>query len=141
MIRSYKGSDIDELLACWLAASRLAHPFLNEKFLEQETDNIRNIYLPIADTWVCEQAGKVVGFFALIENEVGAIFLDPIYHGQGLGRALMDKAVELKGTLELDVFAKNTVGQKFYASYGFTEIARGFHDDSGQKTIRLKFKA
>ena len=53
----------------------------------------------------------------------------------------MDKAVELKGTLELDVFAKNTVGQKFYGSYGFTEIARGFHDDSGQETIRLKFKA
>ncbi len=53
----------------------------------------------------------------------------------------MDRAVELRGTLELDVFAKNSVGRNFYASYGFKEIARSFHEDTGQETIRLKCKA
>jgi putative acetyltransferase len=46
----------------------------------------------MADTTVYEAEGRVVGFLALIGNEVGAIFLDPDRPGPGIGRALMDNA-------------------------------------------------
>lgn len=70
MIRPYEDTDLSDLLEAWYSASRLAHSFLDEAFFERERNNIREAYLPKAETWVFEQEGVVVGFVALIENEV-----------------------------------------------------------------------
>ncbi|WP_298868654.1 GNAT family N-acetyltransferase, partial [uncultured Gimesia sp.] len=118
IIRKYQAADLDDLMSAWESASRLAHPFLKEDFLDQERHNIPNLYLPNAETWVVEEAGQVIGFIALMGNEVGAIFVKPDFHGTGAGKALMDKAQELHGDLEVEVFKENTIGQKFYARYG-----------------------
>jgi len=71
--------------------------------------------MPNTDTWVAELEGEVKGFIALMGNEVGAIFLQSECHGQGLGKALMDKAQKLHGDLEVEVFKENTIGRKFYS--------------------------
>ena len=100
-IRKYQVSDLRDVLSSWENASRVAHPFVSEEFLNEERHNIPNIYLPNADTWVVEQDNRVIGFIALIDDEVGAIFVDPEFHSLGVGRCLMDKAQELHGDLEV----------------------------------------
>jgi len=119
IIRQYKDSDLDGVISSYENASKLAHPFLDEDFIAQVKKDIPEKYLPIADTWVVEISGNVVGFISIIGNEVGALFLQPSYHGQGAGKALMDKAVELYGELEVEVFVDNPIGRKFYSQYGF----------------------
>ena len=76
MIRPYRDTDLNELLDAWYSASLLGHPFLDDTFFQQERINIRDVHLPKAETWVFEEDGVVVGFIALIENEVGGIFVD-----------------------------------------------------------------
>jgi len=100
---------------------------------------MRNIYLTFAETWVMEADNAVVGFIALIENEIGGLFLDPGFHGQGLGRALVDKAVAEKGPLKVEVFKENRVGRRFYDAYGFREIEEFIHEATGQATLRMTF--
>ena len=73
MIRESRPEDCDEVLSVWSAASALAHPFLDENFLERERHDIRNEYLPKADTWVWEADGRVVGFISLLGNEVAVV--------------------------------------------------------------------
>jgi len=141
IIRRYKASDLDELLSCWENASRLAHPFLTDEFLEIERNNIPNVYMPMADTWVAEYNGEVVGFIALIGNEVGAIFVQPEHHGKRIGLALMDKAQEIHGYLEAEVFEANTIGRRFYDKYGFEPISQHVHKETGNIMLRLKFTA
>jgi len=100
---------------------------------------MRNIYLAFAETWVIEIDGVVVGFIALIEDEIGGLFLDPDFHGQGLGRALVDKAVIQKGPLKVEVFKENIIGRRFYDAYGFRETEEFIHEASGQTTLRMNF--
>jgi putative acetyltransferase len=114
---------------------------MTDEFIAQERSNIANIYLPNTDTWVAELDGKVEGFIALMGNEVGAIFLQPEFHGQGAGKALMDKAQELHGDLEVEVFKENKIGRKFYSQYGFEQQEEKFHEPTGQQVLRLKFTA
>ena len=140
-IRQYKNSDLDSVLASWERATRLAHPFMTDEFIAQERENIARIYLPITDTWVIELDEEVQGFIALMGNEVGAIFLQPEFHGQGAGKALMDKAQELHGDLEVEVFNENSIGRKFYARYGFETLEEKMHEPTGQKVLRLRFTA
>ena len=140
MIRKYKDEDIDAVISSWRAASELAHPFLSQAFLDQEADNVRHVYMAYAETWVCEHLGGVVGFIALIDTEIGGLFVDPSYHGQGLGRALVDKAFAEKGPLTVEVFEQNAIGRRFYESYGFCGAELSHHEASGHATVRMAFK-
>ena len=122
-------------------ATRLAHPFMTDEFIAQERINTVEIYLPNTDTWVLEIDHYVYGFIALMGNEVGAIFLQPEYHGQGAGKALMDKAQEIHGDLEVEVFKNNAIGREFYSRYGFSLLEEKTHEPTGQQVLRLRFTA
>ncbi len=139
IIRHYEDKDVEIVISVWLNASKLAHPFLKKDFIESETANMRTLYLPNAETWVVEAGGVVVGFLSLIGNEVGGLFVDPEFHGRGFGKTLTDKAVSLRGTLELDVFKQNPIGRRFYKRYGFTEDHEYDHELTGERVIRLTY--
>ena len=137
MIRAYKEDDKEILVEIWRAATEIATPFLPADFIAGEPDNIRNLYLPNAETWVYETAESVVGFIALIGNEVGAIFVHPIVQGQGVGRALMDHAASLRDSLCLDVFKENAIGRRFYDRYGFQLENEHVHEPTGHLLVHL----
>ena len=138
MIRSYTEDDLGEVLDAWYEASFVAHSFLSEEFFATERQQIAERWLPIAETIVYEADGRVVGFVALVGNEVGAIFVLPEYQGRGIGRALVDRARELLQFLELDVFEANATGRRFYEAYGFVQVDRDIHEASGQPQLRLR---
>ena len=138
MIRPYVDGDLDELLDVWYRASLIAHSFLSEEFFETERRQIVEQWLPMAETMVYETEGGVVGFLALIGNEVGAIFVDPDYQGRGIGRALMDRARDSRPFLELNVLEANTVGRGFYDAYGFGFVDRHVSEATGQPELRLR---
>jgi len=116
------------MAALWEVATRLAHEFITDDFIAQERKNVAEIYLPNTDTWVAEIEGAVKGFIALMGNEVGAIFLQPSYHGNGVGKSLMDTAQELHRDLEVEVFRINSIGRKFYSQYGFEYLNEKLHE-------------
>jgi len=141
IIRHYKidSNDLTGIMSSWENASKLAHPFLTEKFLDAERYNIPNVYLPNTDTWVADFNGVVIGFIALMGNEVAAIFVEPEHHGTGVGLSLMNKAQKIHGDLEVEVFNENSIGLKFYSSYGFSLLTEKIHALTGHKILRLKF--
>lgn len=132
--------DVDAVVTTWRRASELAHPFLSASFLDSEADNIRNVYVVHAETWVVEIESQVSGFIALIDEEIGGLFVEPKCHGQGYGRMLVDKAVAVKGDLKVQVFKNNKIGRRFYDAYGFREIDQGFHEPSGQETLLMTYR-
>ncbi len=117
----------------------MAHPFLTQEFQDSEAENVRNVYPQFARIWVKVVDGDVIGFIALIENEVGAIFLAPEHHGKGIGREMMDFAVERKGAVTLEVFKQNAIGRKFYDKYGFRTTREAVHEPSGQIAVKMVF--
>ena len=140
-LRQYESTDLNDLLLSWENASRIAHPFLPKEFQAQVRKDIPKLYLPNADTWVVEVDDQVAGFIALIGNEIGAIFLQPEHQGKKLGKLMMDKAQELHGDLEVEVFEKNSIGRKFYARYGFKLLENKSHEPTGERLLRLRFTA
>ena len=140
-IRQYRDSDLNELMAAWENANKLAHPFLNKDFVAQVRMDIPALYIPNADTWVADADNHVVGFIALLGNQIGAIFLQPKHQGKKIGKMMMDKAQELHGDLVVEVFENNSVGRKFYSQYGFELIEEEIHMLTGEKVLHLKFTA
>ena len=139
MIRPYEDRDLNDVLDVWNAATRLAHPFLDNVFLRDERKAIAEVYLPMAETWVFILDTGVVGFIALLGDEVGGLYVAPDHHGQGIGRQLVDHARGLRGHLEVEVFKANTLGRRFYDRYGFVLMKERIHEETGQPLLRLKW--
>lgn len=141
LLRNYSDTDLAAVLSSWKNTQKIAHPFLSEDFQAQELINIQELYLPNADTWVVEEDHVVVGFIALIGNEIGGLFLQPTHHGKKLGKLMIDKAQALHGNLVVDVFEKNAVGRTFYNKYGFKQVGEKIHEPTGEKVLRLEYTA
>jgi putative acetyltransferase len=140
MIREYRHHDRDEAVDVWERASRLAHPFLDEAFFVHEREMVATVHLAQAETWVFVRDAGLAGFISLIGNEVGGLFIDPRVHGQGMGRALVDHAAALRPVLEVEVFAANHIGRRFYDRYGFRQVAQLVHEPTGQAVLRLRYR-
>lgn len=141
MIKRYEPSDCDELLDVWERATRSAHPFLRDDFLEVERRNIPHVYLPVAETWVWLADAHVAGFISLLGNEVGAVFVDPKSHRSGIGRTLMERAKDLRTELEVEEFERNPKGVAFYSSLGFSVVHRNVHEPTGFDVVRMRWAA
>ena len=140
VVRKYETQDLETIVSIWRRASEFAHPFLSRGFLDQEDSNMRNVYLAVAETWVLEVDGSVIGFISMIGNEIGGLFLEPEAHGMGFGRGLVDKAVAEKGALKVEVFKDNSIGRRFYDGYGFHGTKEFIHEATGQATLRMTYK-
>lgn len=99
----------DAVVSIWQSANSLALPSLKDDFVAQEAINLRTLYLPNAETWVVVENEIPVGFIALTGNEIGGLFLDPSFHGQGLGSALVDRAADLEEFDHIDF--RHTIGE------------------------------
>lgn len=141
MIRPYTPSDCEPLLDVWARAAARAHAFLPPAFLEAERENIPKVYLPIAETWVWDEDGRVVAFMSLLGSEVGALFVHPGFQRRGIGRALIEHAQARRGALEVEVFERNHHGRTFYAGLGFEQLYRSVHDQTGFEVLRLLLAA
>jgi putative acetyltransferase len=139
MIRKYKDTDVEDLLDVWFQASSLAHPFLDSAFIEKEKANVREVYLPNTDTWVFKVKDQIGGFISMIENEVGAIFVRPEFQGGGIGTRLMNHVSGFNEELVVEVFERNVKGMSFYEQYGFEQVKKHVHEETGQVLVRMRF--
>ena len=138
MIRGYQQQDEDDVIDVWYRASIIAHDFIAEDFWEEERENIRTVYLPMAETWVYEENGHPVGFISLLGSLVGGLFVAPEFQGIGIGRHLIAHAVSLRGELTVDVFKKNLRACSFYESCGFVPESESLHEATGCVNITMR---
>ncbi|EHR0574873.1 N-acetyltransferase [Vibrio parahaemolyticus] len=135
MIREYREQDIESVLNVWLKTSIQAHGFIPAEFWESELENMRNVYIPASEIYVYELDSKVVGFYALKDCELAAIFLSSDYQGHGIGKRLLSHAQEQREKLTLTVYKENTASYDFYLSQGFRVV----DEEVGEKTGHLQY--
>jgi pimeloyl-ACP methyl ester carboxylesterase len=60
------------------------------------------------------------------------LFVEPRFHGKGVGSRLLDSVAADHDELRVDVNEQNPSGRRFYAARGFTQIGRSESDSSGR---------
>ena len=129
---SREGGYIASLTEVWESSVRATHHFLSA----DETENIKH-YVP--------QALREVGHLIVAEDEDGApvafagvngrklemLFVAAPHIGQGIGRRLLDRAVDTYGVNELTVNEQNARAIGFYEHMGFCAYKRAERDEQG----------
>ncbi|MGI9645479.1 MAG: GNAT family N-acetyltransferase [Ilumatobacteraceae bacterium] len=138
VVRPARPDDTDEIVEVWYEASKIAHDFMGEEFLERERGEVAKHWLPVAETTVVESDGRVVGFVSLVGNEVGGLFVHPEYQGRGIGRTLIEHSRAVRTYLELGVFEANARARHFYGACGFEQVGSHEYDGTGHIELRLR---
>lgn len=137
IIRRYQASDEESVVDLWSRAAKLAHPFIEGEGEGDRARKLREVYLVMADNWVAEVSGAVVGLLGLLEAEIGGLFVAPEAQGRGVGRALVEHAAALHGEVTVEVFANNSRARRFYDLMGFVERGRRTDEETGHILISM----
>ncbi|GAB6179188.1 N-acetyltransferase [Desulfotomaculum defluvii] len=141
MLREYKNTDDQEIIQIWYDASILAHDFISPSFWASERKNIKDKYLPMAETYVKLLDGKIVGFISLINNYIGALFVAPEHQGKGIGSELITKAKTIRNELEVEVYKDNLKAHNFYQKCGFININERIQPETGCLSITMSLSS
>jgi putative acetyltransferase len=69
------------------------------------------------------------------------LFVDPVFHGQGIGKKLIQYAIGQVGPdISVDVNEQNEQAVLFYMRMGFKQVGRSDLDDSGRPFPLLHMK-
>jgi len=139
MIRKFLSEDMDAVLDIWLSASLKAHDFVEANFWRSQLQNMRDIYIPASEVYIYEDKSEVLGFVALLDDRLAAIFVKPDKQGEGIGKALVEHAKTIRKTLTLSVYKANIASIHFYKSQGFFIIEESLDSATGQEEYVMRF--
>jgi ribosomal protein S18 acetylase RimI-like enzyme len=74
------------------------------------------------EVWGAQDGERLVGFVACRDGWIDQLYVLPGHQGQGLGRALLDIALDGQTSVRLWTFQKNTAARRFYERNGFIVI-------------------
>lgn len=132
MIRSLENKDIDKVMDIWLKSTIKAHDFISKEYWENNYNDVKNIYIPMANTFLYEDKEGIKGFISIINDEfIGALFVDVDYQGNGIGKALINYAMDKYKKLNLAVYKDNKKSVEFYLKNEFKIIKEQVNDDCG----------
>ena len=131
MIRKLEDKDIDKVMNIWLESTIKAHDFISKEYWQNNYNTVKEVYIPMSETFVYKDVQGIKGFISVINNEfIGALFVDIDFQGNGIGKQLIDYAVSKYGKLQLAVYKENKKSVEFYINRGFKIIEEQINDDS-----------
>jgi ribosomal protein S18 acetylase RimI-like enzyme len=123
IIRLYKPEDFDDITRLWFEAEKVAMPKLMERMghtLEDAREYFSRVVVTEDQIWVYERDGLPLGFLAIQGDFIDRLYVDPAYHRQGIGQALLMKARQLLPKhMWLYTHAENKMARAFYEKNGF----------------------
>lgn len=133
LIETPSTTDFARLLEIWEAAVRATHDFLEEHDIQLLKPLLIGQYFPrVQLSCIRGEDDNISGFLGYAEGKVEMLFVDPLSHGTGVGRALLKHAVTHLSATQVDVNEQNPKALGFYLSQGFVVDRRSPLDDGGR---------
>ncbi len=125
-IRRALPSDVDAVVALFVAAHRAGEAVLPPLASAVETQASIALQVASAEVWVADADGQVIGMLVLEQHHIAHLYVAEVYQHQGIGGRLVDQAKRLSPTrLDLVTAERNLGARRFYEEQGFFAVGRG----------------
>lgn len=135
IIRPMSDQDLNNIIDIWLTTSIAAHHFIPAQYWKSKKEEMRNVYLPMAETYLLEDNGQVHGFISLVEDHLAALFVSTTRQHLGYGGALLHHVMDLRNVLKLQVYEENQRAFHFYLKNGFKAHEETVDCETGQREL------
>ncbi len=125
-------TDYVEITEVWEASVRATHTFLTEEDIQYYKPLILKEYLKSVRLFCTRDQNAITGFLGLDDDKIEMLFIRPDYRGKGVGKALLDFAVNKQNARKVDVNEQNEQAVGFYEYLGFKTVRREPLDSGGK---------
>ncbi|OOF79232.1 GNAT family N-acetyltransferase [Rodentibacter caecimuris] len=123
---------IEKLLTIWETSVKATHLFLSDAEIENIKQYVPQALEHITHLVVIENnENQLLGFMGIAEHKLEMLFIDNVQRGKGLGKALVNYAIEKYAMNELTVNEQNPQAKGFYERMGFRVYKRSELDEQG----------
>ncbi len=134
-----KQHDYPELTRVWEASVRATHDFLPENYITLLRNLLLTQYLDSVNLFCTRDSHlHITGFAGTTPGKLEMLFIAPEYRRMGLGKKLLDYAIEHFQVTELDVNEQNPQALGFYEKQGFEVTGRSAVDGLGRPYPMLR---
>lgn len=98
---------------------------------EEDRAFFQDHVFPSSDVWLAEAGAQLIGFAVAKQDWLDHLYVDPDWHGRGVGLALLSAAKEGRLELNLWTFQENMQARRFYERQGFRVVT--MTDGSGNE--------
>ncbi len=131
MIQIAKPEDFQTLLQIWEASVRATHDFLPEAEILKLKPLILEQYFPQVHLNLYRENDVTVGFLGTSDDNIEMLFIDPEFREKGIGKQLIQFALNELNIHKVDVNEQNPQAVGFYQKLGFKIISRSELDGQG----------
>ncbi len=134
MIRKFRTEDIDNIMQIWLDTNIKTHNFIQKQYWTDHYARVKNL-LPRAEIYVYEtnNTKQATGFIGLTDNYIEGIFVREAIQSKGIGKELLDYVKEIRSSLYLNVYQKNTRAILFYLRERFEIQSESIDESTNEK--------
>lgn len=127
-------SDHPRLVEVWEASVRATHHFLMDADIAYFKGYVQqdDFFVGVDLAGVRGAEGQIDGFVGVQGDKLEMLFVHPDRFRQGIGRALLQYAVEVMGANTVDVNEQNEGAVAFYLERGFAVVGRSPVDGQGK---------
>lgn len=139
-IRLYKKTEVNKLVEIWYEGSLIAHDFISKDYWKSKKIEMKEMYLPMSETYVISNDNDVVGFVSMVDNYLAAFFIDVKHQGEGNGKRLLNFIKKTKGKIQLKVYKKNNKAVNFYLGNGFVIKEESIDDQTAEEELLMEWE-
>ncbi|MGP4076594.1 N-acetyltransferase [Halobacillus sp. K22] len=139
-IRRSKETELNRLVDIWYEGSLIAHDFIEKDYWETQRNEMKEKYLPMAETYVISDEKDVVGFISMVDNYLAALFIHVNYQGKGYGKGLLNYMKNQMNIIQLKVYEKNSQAVNFYLKNGFAIIEKLLDERTNEEELLMRWE-
>ena len=131
---------IDRLADVWDVSVRTSHHFLTEEDITGLRPQVKAALQGIEHLIVVWDGDAPEGFMGIQDQKIEMLFLSSTCIGKGIGKELIDIAINEYDAVYVDVNEQNERAEGFYRHMGFRTFRRDETDDQGNPFPVLRMK-
>ncbi|CAI3550947.1 MULTISPECIES: GNAT family N-acetyltransferase [Clostridium] len=134
--------DINDILEVWESSVRATHDFLNEDDILSLKPYVKEgTYYVSKLACVRNEKGTIQAFMGVHDSKIEMLFVSDNCRGKGIGKKLIEYAIDVLNIKFVDVNEQNIQGVGFYKHMGFEIFKRSDLNEQGNPfpILHMKF--
>lgn len=140
-LNNINNKDIDEILDTWESSVRATHSFLSEEdIISLKPHVIEGVKYVSKLLCVRDNKDMIKAFMGIHDFKIEMLFVSNESRGKGIGKKLVDHAIEVLNVNYVDVNEQNPQAVGFYKHMGFQIFNKSEFDEQGNPFPILHMK-
>jgi GNAT superfamily N-acetyltransferase len=141
-LRRARLDESNEVAALYRRVADAEWPFMAPHTPAEDRVFFRDRIFGRCNVWVARDRETIIGFCAVRRSWIDHLHVERVRHGEGVGSALLTRALRGRRRVRLWTFQVNARSRRFYAHHGFKEVrfTDGAENEEREPDVLLKWR-